>query len=201
MVASPLGSCKIRSNTVGRLTTPDVLESGRQNLIPNHAMKTQFRKALIPAEIGSLVRFDHKVFSPADWFDRDDWKTYENWWMIIDNRKVGCCAFKRHVDFEDDLRHDGENPTRRGSLYICSTGILPTFRRRGFGSLLKCWQISYARNHNFDRIVTNTRESNKAMIALNKKFGFKVLRTTPGYYGAPWEPTIVMELLIDAIRT
>ena len=43
--------------------------------------------------------------------------------MIIDSRKIGCCAFKRHVDFQDDLREDGGNPKLRGSLYIATTGI------------------------------------------------------------------------------
>jgi hypothetical protein len=36
------------------------------------------------------------------------------------------------------------------------------------------------------------------MISLNKKFGFKVLRTTSDYYEAPWESTVVMELRFDA---
>ncbi len=158
-------------------------------------MQTQFRKALIPADIRKLLTFDHKVFSRADWFDRKAWETYESWWMIIDNTKVGCCAFARHADFKEDLRDDGENPALRGSLYIASTGILPNFRRRGLGSLLKCWQISYARHHHFKRIVTNTRQSNVSMIALNKRFGFKIIRTTSGYYEDPPEPTVVMELL------
>jgi len=163
-------------------------------------MKTEFRKALIPAEIRSLVALDHKVFSRADWFDPEDWRRYESWWMIVDNRKIGCCAFKRHVDLQDDLREDDENPRLRGSLYIVSTGILPSFRCRGFGTLLKSWQIAYARNHKFERIVTNTRKSNKSMIALNKKFGFKILRTTPAYYREPSEPTVVLELVLHPTK-
>ncbi|MDQ6735124.1 MAG: GNAT family N-acetyltransferase [Nitrospirota bacterium] len=114
--------------------------------------------------------------------------------MIIDRMKIGCCAFERHVDFQEDIREDGDNPALRGSLYIVSTGILPAFTRQGFGQLLKCWQISYARHHGFTRIVTNTRESNKLMIVLNEKFGFKTLRTTSDYYEDPFEPTVVMEL-------
>jgi len=161
-------------------------------------MHTQFRSAITPAKIRSLVIFDHKVFQyPADWFDREDWQIYESWWMIIDSRKIGCCGFKRHVDFQDDLREDGENPTLRGSLYIATTGILPNFRGLGFVSLLKCWQVSYARRHGFARIITNTRKGNKSTIGLNKKFGFRVLRTTSGYYEDPSEPTVMMELHFD----
>ncbi|HEV2173652.1 MAG TPA: GNAT family N-acetyltransferase [Nitrospira sp.] len=159
-------------------------------------MNTEFRRALMPQELRSLVLFDHKVFSrhPADWFDRDDWETYDSWWMILDNRKVGCCAFVPHVDFQEDFRKDEKNPRRRASLYIVTTGILPSLRGLGLGELLKRWQVSYARLHGFTRIITNTRESNKTMINLNKKVGFKVVRTTPDYYEQPREPTVVMEL-------
>ncbi len=159
-------------------------------------MNTEFRKAIVPEEIQSLVIFDHKAFHkyPADWFGADDWKACDAWWMIVDNRKVGCCAFEPDVDFQQDIREDGTNRRLRGSLYIVTTGISPPFRGLGFGRLMKCWQVLYARRHGFTRIITNSRKSNRPMIGLNKKFGFKVLRTTPDYYENPREPTVVMEL-------
>jgi ribosomal protein S18 acetylase RimI-like enzyme len=36
------------------------------------------------------------------------------------------------------------------------------------------------------------------MIALNERFGFRVIRTTPRYYSDPVESTVVMELRIDS---
>ena len=59
---------------------------------------------------------------------------------------------------------------------------------------MKSWQIAYARAHGFNRIITNTRKSNRAMVRLNKKFTFVVVRTSPNYYSGPSEPTVVMEL-------
>jgi len=158
-------------------------------------MHTEFRRAVTPKESRSLVIFDHEAFHeyPADWFDQADWQIYEAWWMIVDNRRIGCCAFERNTDFKEDIRPNKDNPYLRGSLYIATTGILPQFRRMGFGALLKAWQFSFARHHSFTRIVTNTRKSNKAMITLNEKFGFKIIRTTPGYYDGPRESTVVME--------
>jgi ribosomal protein S18 acetylase RimI-like enzyme len=103
---------------------------------------------------------------------------------------------EEHADFADDLADDGVSPRREGSLYIASTGILPNFRGKGFGQLSKAWQIAYARVNGFSRIVTNTRRRNAAMIALNKKFGFRVLRTTPRYYREPTDATVVMELFL-----
>jgi ribosomal protein S18 acetylase RimI-like enzyme len=162
-------------------------------------MRTEFRKAAVPRELRSLVIFDHQAFReyPADWFDREMWLDCEAWWMLIDGKRAGCCAFQRHVDFREDIDRNRRNPRLHGSLYIVTTGIRPQLRASGFGRLLKCWQVSYALHHGFTRIVTNTRKSNHAMIQLNRSFGFKVLRTTPDYYDQPREATVVMELLLQ----
>ncbi len=155
-------------------------------------MKTEFRQAIPATEIRRLMAFDRKVFPPSDLFDADYWKACTVYWLIVDGVKLGCCAFEEHVDFQDDLS-DG-NPRVKGSLYIASTGILPKFQGQGLGTLLKSWQVCYARNYGFKRIVTNTRGRNTAMIALNRKFGFRVIRTSRGYYSDPTDSTVVMEL-------
>jgi ribosomal protein S18 acetylase RimI-like enzyme len=157
-------------------------------------MKTEFRKAILPAELRSLMAFDRKVFSVADAFPSSYWKECESWWMLIDGVKAGCCAFQRHTDFQEDLRADGENCSLKGSLYIATTGLLPKYQGKGFGPLLKAWQIAFARRHGFTRIVTNTRSRNKRMIDLNKRFGFTVVRKTARYYADPTDATVVMEL-------
>ena len=62
-------------------------------------MKTEFRKAILPQEIGSLLAFDRKAFPKADRFDRACWQACESHWLIVGNTKVGCCAFeKKSVD-------------------------------------------------------------------------------------------------------
>ena len=152
-------------------------------------MQIHFRPALIPADLRSLILFDRKAFHqfPGDWFDAAMWRHFQSWWLLLGARKIGCCAFEPHV------------PSRR-ALYIASTAILPAFRGQGFGSLLKSWQIAYARHHGFTRLVTHTRASNRALIALNEKFGFKKIRRLAGYYGNPPEPAIVMELKLKRTR-
>lgn len=141
-----------------------------------------------------MLAFDRKVFPISDRFPPTYWTTLTSYWMLVDGVKAGCCAFQKHIDLQEDLRPDHFNPAMKGSLYIASTGILPRFQGRGLGTLMKAWQICYARRHGFNRIVTNTRKRNTAMIRLNKKFGFKVLRTTRAYYCEPTDSTVVMEL-------
>ena len=159
-------------------------------------MKAEFRRAILPDELKRLIAFDHKTFIKADWFTKSDWLQYESYWMIVNGDTVGCCGFEHHVDFRED--HEIENPSLRGSLYISTTGILPRFQGQGFGRLLKSWQIAYARRHRFCRIVTNHRASNRQMIELNKKVGFRIIRQRKAiYYEDPDEPTVVMELKIS----
>lgn len=144
----------------------------------------------------SLMSFDRKVFRPDDRFPSVYWRHVISYWMLVDEVKVGCCAFETNVDFQQDQREDDRNPPMSGSLYIASTAILPKYQRRGFGRLLKSWQLAFALRHRFHRIVTNTRERNEAMIHLNRKFGFDVIRVTPDYYSKPNDATVVMELLL-----
>ena len=163
-------------------------------------MKTEFRQALLPREIRSLVAFDRAVFSESDSFHPSDWASYKSIWMIVEGTKVGCCAFQEHVEFQQDIRSDQANPKRKGSLYIVTTGILPPFQGRGFGSLLKAYQVAYAKRKGFTRIITNTRKRNGAMLALNLKYDFQVVRTTPKYYSDPIDSTVVMELRLGKSR-
>jgi ribosomal protein S18 acetylase RimI-like enzyme len=156
-------------------------------------MTTEFRRAVLPDALKHLVAFDRKVFTKADWFTKSDWERYEPYWMIVDGVTVGCCGFEHHVDFQES--QERENPPLRASLYISTTGILPRFQGKGFGRLLKSWQIAYARHHGFTRIVTNHRASNRQMIELNRKFGFRIIRRRKSiYYEDPEEPTVVMEM-------
>ncbi len=160
-------------------------------------MNIEFRQAILPRELRSLTRFDRKVFSPADAFPPSYWKECEAWWMLLNGRKAGCCAFQRDIEFLEDIAPDGRNPAREGFLYIATTGLLPEYQGRNLGALLKAWEIAYARHHGFRRIVTNTRRRNKRMIELNKAFGFQIVRTTPRYYAEPVDATVVMELRLS----
>lgn len=150
-------------------------------------MRTEFRKAVVPKEIQALLAFDAKVFPAADRFDADYWRACESHWLLVDNKKIGCCAFEKNI----------KAPRRRGSLYISTTGVLPRYQNLGFGPLIKAWQVAYARYYGFNRIITNCRKSNSRMIALNRQFGFRIVRTIPRYYSEPVEPAVLMELLLE----
>ena len=151
-------------------------------------MSIEFRKVFVPDEIDALLAFDRQAFAdfPDDLFDAEDWAGFISHWMIVDGETVGCSAVVHDEDYDET--------SKPGSLWIASTGILPGHRRKGFGRLLKEWQISYAKEHKFKTIVTNMRQSNHPIIALNGKLGFTVREIAAGYYYDPDEDAIVMEL-------
>ena len=163
-------------------------------------MHVEFKPAVAQDEIRKLRAFDRKVFPESDVFGCDQWAHYDTFWMMVEGKAVGCCAFLPHVDFQEDIRAARDNPPMRGSLYISTTGILPVYQGLGLGSLLKAWQIAYARRHGFERIVTNNRKRNRPIIRLNEKFGFQIIRTTPRYYSEPTDATVGMELQLKPVR-
>lgn len=150
--------------------------------------KIEFRNVVLPAEMDALLDIDRKIFHayPADLFTPEDWAQFESYWMIVDGKIVGCTAFVRDADYDDE--------PRPGCLHIMSTGVLPELRRRGFGMKQKLWQIEFAKQQGFGTIVTNTRQSNVPMLQLNLKLGFVIREVAPHFYYEPDEPAIVMEL-------
>lgn len=163
-----------------------------QDIIPD--MVLEFRKAVLPVEAAELWKVDVEIFG-VDAFAPEDWLSLESYWIVVDGRVAGCAAFIHDVEFGEDLLGDGENVEQRGTLYIQSTGLRREYRGQGLGTRVKEWQIEYARRNGFRRMVTNCRESNAAMIAINERSGFRAIRKTPGYY-ADGEATVVMELML-----
>jgi len=144
-------------------------------------MELEFRRVDVGKELRRLRDFDRRVFPKADLFPASFWRAAEVYWMLVDGKRVGCCAL------QDELEADGV-------LAISSTGILPAWQGIGLGRVMKAWQIAYARRHGYDRVVTETRAGNERMIRLNQSFGFRIVRTTPGCYVDPEEAAVEMEL-------
>ena len=157
-------------------------------------MVVEFRRAVLPEDGAELWKLDVEIFG-KDAFAPEDWLSLESYWIVVDGRVAGCAAFIPDVEFQEDLRGDGENAAQRGTVYIQSTGLLREYRGRGLGKRIKEWEIEHARRNGFHRILTNCRESNAAMISINEKFGFRAIRSTPGYY-EDGEATVVMELVL-----
>jgi len=149
--------------------------------------------------IALLAKMDALIYVKADAFSEEDFKDpdFKNFLVRLDDEPVGSTVLAPNKGETES--YDALLPEVEGTLYIISTAILPQFQRQGIGSIVKAWQIAYAKRNGFKKIVTNARVSNKGSIALNKKFGFQMIRIIPEYYnpdyaGGPREDTIVLQL-------
>ncbi|MFN0104150.1 MAG: N-acetyltransferase family protein [Bryobacteraceae bacterium] len=144
-------------------------------------MELEFRLVEVEKELRRLRDFDRRVFPAADLFPASYWRECEVYWMVVDGRRVGCCALQAEAN---------------GVLAISSSGILPAWQGMGLGRVMKAWQVAYARGHGFRRMVTTTRAGNERMIQLNEAFGFRIVGTVAGYYVDPEEAGVEMELAL-----
>jgi len=145
-----------------------------------------------PDEVSLLCELDVTIFSEEDAFDTPDlWNGLETFLILHEETVIGSIALK-HDAIISEISSENDYIGCAGYLYIVSTGILPQWQGRGIGDVAKTWEINYAREQGFKRIVTNARVSNHRSINLNRKFGFKITKELPGWYGK--EDAVVMEL-------
>jgi len=149
-------------------------------------MDPEYRKVIFPDELDDVLAFDAAVFSnPGDYMGPEDWTQSDAYWMFVDKAKVGCCALQANVDYDDSPKN--------GSLYIASIALALDWRGQGLGTKFTEWQIDYARRRGFSTIVTNTRGSNRAMIGVYTKLGFKK-RPVTDHYEEPDERMVIFDL-------
>ncbi len=118
----------------------------------------------------------------------------ESFWVKKDRKRIGAISLMQHRTYAPDPRCLAKHSP--DTLYLLSTALLPEFRGRGIGAVMKAWQVAYARMNGFARIVTHARIDNATSIALNKKFGFRETARLPFYYDNGAD-ALVMELILS----
>lgn len=160
-------------------------------------MHIEIRPAKLPQSLPLLMKLDRSIFPPKEKISKKVWSHCDNHIFFYSKKPIGAIAFMKHHDI---IKDGHQTIPRPGSLCIISTGILPKFRNKGFGKLLKAWEVAYAKDNGFHTVVSGTRKSNSRMIQLNKKFGFQITKTIPDYYQAPQEPAVVMKLVLKQAK-
>lgn len=80
--------------------------------------------------------------------------------------------------------------------HILNLAVLPSFRRKGIGSMLLCDALQGLKLCRPDKesLTLEVRESNTAAIKLYEKFKFKIIGRRVGYYNKPHEDAVIMGL-------
>jgi [ribosomal protein S18]-alanine N-acetyltransferase len=82
-------------------------------------------------------------------------------------------------------------------LHLLAVGTRPERRRAGLAEHLVRTLLEYARLQRSRLVILEVRRSNRAALALYRKFGFAVSRLRRGYYAQPEEDGIEMQLVHD----
>lgn len=154
----------------------------------------KIRKANFKKDINILMRMERLIF-PNDYTNKLEWKHYpETYIIFVGEKPAGFVSVLPNTGIYSYKTKKYEQ--KRGSLHIAMTGVIPRFRRRGLGGLIKTWTVAYARLGKFKSLNATARKSNKAIIALNKKFGFKITREIRNFY-PDGETAVVEELFLN----
>ena len=84
----------------------------------------------------------------------------------------------------DGARYVGVSSVRRegeDTLRVGITGVLPAYRRRGIGRLLRLRVHAWAKANGFSEIHTNTTKESSALLALNDSLGYPIVASWGGY--------------------
>ncbi len=153
--------------------------------------KADFKKDL------NILAFMERIIFPVDYVNKNELKSYsETYILFVKKKPVGYVAVKPHAGLHFGGKYH-KHERKKGALHIVSTGILPEFRNYGLASILKAWTVAYARLGKFKSVNTTARISNKPIISLNKKFGFKITRKIKNFYNeSNGETAVVQELVL-----
>ena len=130
----------------------------------------------IAHELHTACRLDQPTLGRVTAAPLADWRAYNvdapealtNAYFVAlaDHAYVGNCSVRRRSD--DTLR-------------IGITGVLPEYRRRGIGRVLKLRVHAWGRANGFREIHTSTAGRNAPMLALNASLGYATVASWGGY--------------------
>jgi len=87
------------------------------------------------------------------------------------------------------------------TVELTNIGLRQTIRNRGFGRLLLKIFLERCEQVGASSVILEVRESNATAIAFYRKFGFEATGRRRGFYSAPFEDALTMQLELDRPAT
>lgn len=75
---------------------------------------------------------------------------------------------------------------------IITIDVHPAFRRRGIGKILMKRSLKFLRSAGVSQVVSQVAVDNIPSLMLHFKFGFKIQRRLPNYYGPGWDAYLLV---------
>ena len=136
-------------------------------------------------DIREVVRIEEEIFSNP-WSEKsfqDALTSKDNIYLVavLEGEVAGYCGIWTSYDTAD----------------LCNIAVTAKYRKRGIAGKLLHEAVNLTAGREVERILLEVRESNTAAIALYKKFQFQKIGVRRGYYSAPKEDAVLMELCIS----
>jgi GNAT superfamily N-acetyltransferase len=125
------------------------------------------------AKVEETCYLPHEAWEEIDYIDCAD--VLRCFLVAIDSEAAGSVILQPN---------QGLRRPKKGSLYVVGTALLPQFRGLGYAAVLKAWQLAYAKQNGFKWLCGHIRESNRASIAMNERFGIAVTGVQKNYYAS-----------------
>ncbi|HLZ11666.1 MAG TPA: GNAT family N-acetyltransferase [Candidatus Acidoferrum sp.] len=86
---------------------------------------------------------------------------------------------------------------RAREMELLNLAVGPNWRRRGYASGLLTAAVTECREHRFESVYLEVRESNERALSFYKKHGFSPSGRRPNYYRNPVEAAVTMSLRLS----
>src|SRR3989344_2091641 len=118
------------------------------------------RISIVPTEdVRLLTMLDKRIFNADDAFVPEDFSNYACFLVQADGVPVGSVVLGEHLTVGSGFEE--KEPIELGTLYIVSMGVVPEYQGCGIGNFEEAWEIEYAREKGFRKVVTNARQGNR----------------------------------------
>jgi ribosomal-protein-alanine N-acetyltransferase len=143
-----------------------------------------------------MVEIERDAASAAHWTVRD----YEAIFAEGSPRRVALVIETERIDDDgEELRVMGFIVARcfEDEWEIENVVVEAEARRQGLGALLLCNLMEHARREHARRIYLEVREGNSAARKLYERWGFREVGRRRGYYSAPPEDALLLEIIFN----
>ena len=142
-------------------------------------------RAMQKEDIQAVVAMEERIFS-APWSEKSFLNAYSsdsNIYLVSTSEEeiIGYCGIWISYETAD----------------LCNIAVAPEYRRKGIAWEILSEAVRQAKERGAERILLEVRQSNQAAICLYQKLGFVQIGVRRGYYSAPEEDAILMQLALS----
>ncbi len=156
-----------------------------ENILSGHGRDGILIRTMQKGDIPAVAKLERRIFLKP-WSEKSFLEAYSsehNIYLVATTGEMiaGYCGIWVSFDTAD----------------LCNIAVAPEYRRRGIAEDILEEAVQRVKMHGVERILLEVRESNQGALCLYQKLGFGQIGTRRGYYSAPREDALLMQLSLS----